>query len=316
LPATKTEVVAETPAAQPDKGSGAGANMAAGLAMPADSPTEKQVTSAGLHQPTEPASELFVPLRELRQVLRYWWLVSLFCVIGGLAGLLISALRPPVYEAVVHFSASIDYTSTGPLTQYEEDMAINVVGDIIYSIDVKNEVLDRAQAEGLTVTLRQLNEDAYIERRVTDYNLRVRHADPAVAHRVAELWAGAGYSALMESYRHSIQAEYLNRYILTLTNCLSRSVGSEPAHGLCANYRLVEIQEDIQAAGQALFEERKASRGLFAGVTIGPAAQAVLNHRPIQFDRNQLVLFGGLIGLLLGIVLVETGLPARLGRRS
>jgi hypothetical protein len=63
-------------------------------------------------------------------------------------------------------------------------------------------------------------------------------------------------------------------------------------------------------------QEREASRGLFVGMRIGEPELLVAADRPIRYGRAGFALGGALIGLVLGIVRVETGLIRRLlGRK-
>jgi hypothetical protein len=254
----------------------------------------------------------FVPLAVLQTAIHFWWLVSLLATAGGWFGWLAHRTLPPVYEAVAHFSTSIDYVSTGPLTQFEEDTAINVVGNVIYSNNVAQRVIDQAAAEGIPIRMAELKKAAVLERRVNVWDLRVRNTDPQVAVRLANLWAEQGQTALVESYQHALQADRLNRYLQSLESCLAKAAASEPANGQCSSARFSEIEKDMQTAGKAFYQERIASRGLFSGLTIGPVDQAAAADGPVLYGRNQMVLAGCFIGFLLGILLVQTGIPARL----
>jgi hypothetical protein len=260
--------------------------------------------------------EGFAPLAALHNTLRFWWVVFLLTVIGGAAGLLFHRFNPSVYEAVGRFTASIDFVATGPLTQFEEDVALNAVQDVVFSSDVINKVAVQAQAEGIDVRADDLYRIAVIERKVNVWILRVRHSDPAVAKQIAQIWVTQGHAVLLESYAHAVQAQLLSRYVQALENCLSSSAASEPSHGLCNQHRFDEIQADLRDAGQALIEERKASRNLFAGLTIGSVDQAVVSSSPVLYGRSPLVLAGSLLGFILGVLLNQFGLPARWMRRS
>lgn len=260
----------------------------------------------------EPAEDSFAPLASLRIALRFWWLVFLLAAAGGCAGWLAARFQPPVYEAVAHFSTSIDYVSTGPLTQFEEDTAINVVGDVILSGRVLKKVIEQAAAEGIQTSVVELKKSAVLERRVNVWDLRVRNIDAHVAERLANLWVEQGQATLLEAYQHSLQADRLNRYLAALESCLAKAAASEPGSGQCSKTRFAEIQQDIQATGKMFSQERLASLGLFSGLLIGPIEQAILVNGPVLYNRNQMVLAGCFIGLLLGTALVQLVIPARL----
>lgn len=246
----------------------------------------------------------------------FWWVIVALTLAGGVFGWIFHRLNPPVYEAVGRFSASIDFVLTGPLTQLEEDIALNVVGDLISSKAVIDEVVIQAGEENIMVTRSELSRMATIERRVNSWDLRIRHTDPALAERIANIWIEQGQLVLLDSYQHALQADSLSRYIRRLEDCLAEASGSEPSHAICSRYRLNAIQMDLQEAGNALYKERLASRGLFAGLTIGPIDTAVTPESPVQYGQNQLVFAGGFIGMLLGMGLVQSGVLGRWFKRN
>lgn len=270
--------------------------------------SEYQAVAEGVEQ----VEDSFVPLASLRIALRFWWLVFLLAAAGGGAGWLAARFQPPVYEAVAHFSTSIDYISTGPLTQFEEDTAINVVGDVILSGRVLKPVIEKAAAEGIQTSVVELKKSTVLERRVNVWDLRVRNTDAQAAERLANLWVEQGQATLLEAYRHSLQADRLNRYLESLESCLAKAAASEPGSGQCSKTRFGEIQQDLQATGKMFSQERLASLGLFSGLLIGPIEPVSAAAGPVLYNRNQMVLAGSFIGLLVGIVLVQLVIPARL----
>lgn len=260
--------------------------------------------------------ERITPREVLANAFRFWWVIAVFTLAGGIIGMTFSRLHPPVYEAVGRFSAGIDYVLTGPLTQFEEDTALNKIGDLIWSRPVLDAVVEQARAEGFSLTRTDLRRMATVERRNNNWDLRIRHTDPQTAERIANIWVEQGQEALLESYRHALQAESLNRYIQTLESCLAAAAASEPAHAVCSRYRFAEIQANLAEAGQAFYQERVASRGLFAGLVIGPPAEAVVSEKPVLYRQGQLVLAGGMLGMLLAAGLVQSGLLARWLKRN
>ncbi|MBE0696353.1 MAG: hypothetical protein IH586_05470 [Anaerolineaceae bacterium] len=258
----------------------------------------------------------FSPLDTLNQALRFWWFLFVLIFLGGMVGVFIHQLRPPVYEAIGHFTATIDYVATGPLTQYDEDVALNAVGNVILSRLVLDRLVIKAKAEGIIIDRPGLIKMAVLERRFTTWDLRVRSTDLQTAEQITNLWVEEGQAQLLESYQHTIQAEQISTYIQSMESCLGKSVTGEPSTALCTRYRFADIQDDLQKAGKALAQERKAALGLFSGLRIGPAGSVSISKSPVAYGRNQLVLAGGLIGLLVGFWLLNLGVPARWLKRS
>ncbi len=286
--------------------------MVGGLALPVseseantDKPAETSVDSSIAQE------DQFAPLGALQTAIHFWWFVFVLLLAGGGVGWLVNRAQPPQYEAVASISVDIDYVSTGPLTQYEEDLALNGVYRVMMSNDILQKVVDRLATEGIQTSVVQLKALAVLERRINVWNLRVRNTDPRMAEQVANVWAGQGYATLLEAYQHALQADRLNHYLLSLENCLSQTAASEPSSAQCSQARYAQIQADLREAGTALYNERLASRGLFAGLTIGPFDRAALPDSPVLYNRNQVILAGCLIGFLLAVVFVQAGIPSR-----
>jgi hypothetical protein len=253
----------------------------------------------------------FSPVDTLNQALRYWWFLFILILLGGIMGVLFHQLRSPVYEATGHFTSTIDYVTTGPLTQYDEDVALNAVGNVIRSRLVLDRVVNRAKTEGIIVDRTELLKLVVLERRFTTWDLRIRSTNLQTAERITNLWMEEGQAQLLESYQHALQAEQINTYLRSLESCLGKSVSGEPSSALCTHYRFSEIQVDLQKAGKALAQERKSALGLFSGLTIGPAGPVSISPKPVIYGRSELVLAGSMIGLLAGYWLLHLGIPAR-----
>jgi hypothetical protein len=279
--------------------------------VPAEIVTEKfGGKSIDFSPQTIPAGDdAFAPWFALQTALRFWWFLFLLVIAGGLVAWLVNRAQPPLYEAVARFSANIDYVSTGPLTQYEEDTALNGIGNVI--LGVAQEVVDRAKAGGIHTSLVELKRASVLERRFDIWELRVRNSNPQVAEQLANLWVEQGEAALKDGYQHALQADHLNHYLLSMENCLAKTAASEPASAQCSQARFAQIQADIRDAGDALAKERLASRGMFSGVMIGPVDRASLPDRPVIYNRSQMILAGCLIGFLLGVLLLQFKAPAR-----
>jgi hypothetical protein len=260
--------------------------------------------------------EHFIPLVVLENAFRYWWLVALFIFAGGLGGLLVNTLNAPLYEATAQFSVAIDFVSTGPLSQYEEDLAINAAGNIFVSTEVLQRVVDQAVNEGINTSLADLHDQIFIERNFSVWNIRVRDRNPETAEKLTAIWMNQGETILLQSYQHAIKADQLERYILSQEFCLKKLVASEPPSDLCNSTQFTEIQKNLLDAGAAIYQERQASRGIFAGLTPGPFNAPVLSPEPVSVARNQSVFLGSLLGLIISIVFIESGVFPLKGMKS
>jgi len=146
------------------------------------------------------------PVSTFNNLIRNWWKIVLFAAIGGILGLTITYVLPPRYEAEAIFSASIDFTeinfdklkgSVGePVvwTQYEADLALQVVERML--LKVRNDVIPYARTLDPTLEIKEYRNSYQIERYLSMWYLRYRHADPEIAQSIVNFWAEKGYEQL------------------------------------------------------------------------------------------------------------------------
>lgn len=254
---------------------------------------------------------LFSSQQELQRVLHWWWIISLMALLGALCGWIIHAYIPPVYEAQAVFSATIDYTQTGMMTQFEQDQALNAVGHLIASGEVLDRVVAQSRTKGMSLTVAELRRMGTVERQVDAFILRLRTVNAERAAYLANLWAGEANALINDAQAHALQAAHLARYLQSLESCLQRSLVIPPAPTLCYQRSPTEIQNLITETSKQLQAERQASRNLFPGLLIQWVEEATPPTQPTQFGRNDLMLAGALIGLLVGIISVEVLPPFR-----
>ena len=276
-------------------------------------PASKRKTAAAAARAavTTAVDDTYAPMDALTSAFRFWWVIFVLVVAGGLVGLLVHSLRPPVYEAVARFPASIDFVSAGPLTEREEDLALNAIHDLVISDAVVDKVVETAAAQGISTSKAELKQSALLERRVNVWTLRLRDTDSQRAERLAGLWAEQAQADLLDGYENALAAARLSTTMRSLESCLERAVVGEPSGVHCSSARFSEIQADLREAGAAYTQAKHASRGLSPTLVLGPMDPAVLSPRPVIFERSQVVLAGGLLGLLAGVWLVQSGLAAR-----
>ena len=152
------------------------------------------------------ANDELVPLIYFNRIIRYWWVIILAALLGGVTGFIIHRSRPPVYEAQATFMASIDFnkvdfmhppTPTPPpyhLTPYDEDISLVMVE--VSLVHVEPQVVAFAQQSGIALDANSLDDQSTIERAHAYWYLRFRDPDPAVAQKVVNEWAQLGYADL------------------------------------------------------------------------------------------------------------------------
>ena len=257
----------------------------------------------------------FSPREKAQNVISFWWIVACIAILGGLIGMVISAVRKPVYEARVTLTMGINFARTGILEQYDKDLALGTAAGIIYSTDVIQRVAEAAQQQNIPADYDYLINNSTIERKAWQWTLRVRAGDPEQAAFLANQWIEYGIQALTEAYKHALVASSLQDIVDSLEYCLQQ-VAVNAVVPVCPYNSLDKLQAEFSAASDQLITEKQAARNLFPEMTFSVDQLAVPPDTPVLYGRNTLVLVGLLAGLLLGIAVVSTGLPERLSRRK
>lgn len=257
----------------------------------------------------------FSPREKMLSILTYWWVMAAAGILGGLAGLGIYALKAPIYEAQTSITMGIDFTRTGYLGQYDKDLALGTAAGIIYSTEVMQQVADAAHAFNIPADYQTLHKAATIERRSYEWILRLRFSDPNQAAFLANRWMDLGVVAMDKAYQHALTADALESYLDALESCLEQ-VAVNALVPICPYNSVGELQAILSTTEEQFFVEKQAARNLFPGMTYKVSQRATPPLEAVLYGRNNLVLAGLLIGLLAGIAVVSTGLPARFQKRN
>ena len=243
----------------------------------------------------------FAPAESLSRVLRRWWLLALLIAVGGLAGLGVDALRPQPFEAGFRYLTNIDVTTSGELTQYQEDITYEAVGALLFSPKLQEQALQEVRQQGLDLPAGYLAQNATVERRLATWQVRVRHTDPRTAELIASAWLRLAREEVRRAYARAVEADGLERYLESLEGCLARAVDASPAAGQCPQSSLAQLQAEMQKTGALLTDARLSSRGLSSSLTIDQAEADLLPARPVSDQRGQMVLAGALVGFVVGL---------------
>jgi uncharacterized protein involved in exopolysaccharide biosynthesis len=247
----------------------------------------------------------FSPRRVYFCMVRRWWWVVVCVLAGALAGWSLSALRPPLFESRTVFSFNIDYTLSGVLTDIQEDQALEAVGDLMRSSELKAKVLSEAALAGINLKDGDIRDSVYIERRNNAWLVIVRRPDGAQAEKIAGLWGEHFDAAYQEAYSHALTADGLQRYLNALENCLRETVAIEPVQAGCRLEDLPAVQAELAKTGDVITAEREAAKNLFAGMLYEWSGQADSFTGPVRFGRGRFILFGALAGFLFSLWLID-----------
>lgn len=239
---------------------------------------------------------LFSPAEGLERALARWWWIVVGVLVGGLAGLLVWALQPPVYEAGFAIPTTIDFTNTGELTQFEEDLAMEAAGAALARPAMRTQL-----AENAGLPYADLAGMLRAERRIGTWLLRVRARDAGQAEAIATDWLRLTGEEIRALRAHALAADGLSRQLASLEGCLARAANAEPSQGTCALPQDVDLQAEIAALSARLLEEKALSQGVSSGVVFGEIPARVEPARTVAGERGTLGLAGALLGLLAGI---------------
>jgi hypothetical protein len=260
----------------------------------------------------------FVPRDALRTALRGWWLVAAAVVLGGMLGMLFSALQPPLFVSDFSFPTSIDEVNSGEMAQFERDLAMETVGGILYNPDLFARVAKEAGRQGLSIDGAGVKNSALVERRIGTWWVHVYGKNAQDSLTLASIWRELAAADIDDARVHALAADRYYRQQISLEACLAESASAEPSAGLCGSNEFLSIQEQLAQTTQNIAKERAASRAMPGMVLVDTSLKEILPARPVLYNRNQVVAAGMLIGLVAGIWLAQAGLADRLraGRRE
>lgn len=257
----------------------------------------------------------FSPIDLLTRMLRYWPLVALMMVIGGLTAWGIHQVRPALYESQAVFTFAFNLARTGAMTEKDEDYAMGTAAAIMSASPVSAPVVEQARQRGIGLEPDPLNRSVFLERKSYRWIIRVRLPDAKAAAFVANAWAQSAYHELAAAAGHAERAETLRIYQAGLVGCLNEWVVTGPAVAECPLKSLADVQRELQSTENELKQERAAARGFMPYLIFNSPDPAIPAIQPAQFGQNSLVLSGIFIGFLLSIWLIATDLPHILALR-
>jgi capsular polysaccharide biosynthesis protein len=242
----------------------------------------------------------------LERVLARWWMMVILMIIGGLAGLVLHLFLPSIYEAKAVVTISMDFDER-PLTQYEEDYAFTAAGAIINSSNVLNPVIADAQSKGYSLDPTKIADHFFLERKQSEWELRVRDPEPQVAAALANSWAQSAIDKLNAVLTHSIRAEQLQVQDDGLKNCLA-GVPTQvaPPQLDCKALSQDQVQVMLHDDAAELVKEKNASLGIIPIMSFSLTDLAGIPGSPTVYGQGGLVFAGAFIGFLVSVWLINT----------
>jgi hypothetical protein len=249
----------------------------------------------------------FTPIENIKSVFSHWWILVGFAVVGGVIGWLFHFLQPPIYEATARITVSMDF-SERELTQYEQDYAFSSAGEIIISSTLKDQILAKALATGISISSTQLRQQMFSEGRQSVWELHIRNPDAQVATDLANIWAGVAVEDLNIALDHAMQAEQLQYQVDVMEACLPFPPGMpgpdakpHPTLKDCGRFSLADIRTALANRTDELVQQRKLSLGVLPNMAFGLTGNASIPAEPVLYDQAVLTLAGTLIGFIIAL---------------
>ena len=238
----------------------------------------------------------------LVRLLRRWPWVFLAGVLGGLLGLGVSWLMPPVYEAVAVVGVGVDPGRALPMDDETLRLALERVREVFLA-DTTLEAVRLGAGEEVAAefsTVNRLRDTLRLSEVNAGWELGVRSALPDRAATLANLWSEVSVQALQEAQRHAWAAAELQAkwYIV---GCRLVPAPGQPAAALWECKDRLEDYDPEQALGE-IQTEAVLSRGVLPSMSFAALQQAEPPASPLTTSRALLGLAGCLAGVLGGVV--------------
>lgn len=244
-----------------------------------------------------------------QRMMRWWWVIVIFAIAGGLAGFLISRVQKPVYESDSVITTTIDYAYAGRLNDYMVDHLITAVGDVIDSSQVIDKVLEEAAVAGIDLSHEAIKEGLTKSRQGYRWVLSSRFHDPKLAVQINQLWLSTAVDALEELRLSSLQTLDKFAYQHAVESCFSQAVILDPSSAYCTVKNFQQLRLDIKenyqnGSGQSLVNQFQISKISFQ-VTQTPS----IPDEPVLHNTNLATAAGCAAGLILAMIFFLSGYP-------
>lgn len=247
-----------------------------------------------------------------QRAVRYWWLAAALMIVGGLIGLLVSAVSKPVYESTSVITTVIDFAYSGRLTDKEEDHLISAVGDVIRSSEVVEDVATAGMNAGLATSSKALLSSLTASRQGYRWELSSRSSDPENAMQINQLWLQGALEGLERFRMDSILALSEFNTQVEVENCFQQLVVVEPVSAYCDLADLQALLGQIQSLESGETKTSLLTRLLASRISFQVTRQPSLPGEPVHLGRNTSAASGVVLGFLASILLLVLGLPRRL----
>jgi hypothetical protein len=257
------------------------------------------------------------PSESLERVLRYWWVITLAMMVGGMVGWLIGHYSSPVYEARAGYRVTLDDDAvltelhkTKPDAELTYDIRAPYLAPIallFYTPEVRAAVQEQAIAAGLNFPKDGFRTgELFLDQHGNEWTAVVRHKDPDTAAQLANLWITIADEQLRTAHEQAVLAASLKLKIDVIAKCFNNAGLSEANQCAATSFAsLDDMQTSYGDLARQYQDALTASDGISTMVNFQPGTRATPPARPIYYNIGSLMLIGSLIGLIIGGVIVQ-----------
>lgn len=238
--------------------------------------------------------------------LKYWWVIVLGIVFGGVLGLGWAGLRAPVYEASASLLVAIDRHRSSirdDITIYQADDRIRalILSDRTLTHAIEN--LNAATGENLFQTPGEFRKAIKIAQGPASISLYFYSSNPETAAAAVNAWVSASLEDLEQAYLHAIRSAELQGALYE-AHCSLQEVGESGEMRVLWVCTSGGGDLEVEDIPEALLEEVQASRGIlpFYSFSLGQSAEPPTS--PVLWNRSGLIIAGAMLGILFGLVAV------------
>jgi hypothetical protein len=257
------------------------------------------------------------PRTIFERLLRFWWAISLGMILGGVAGWVFSRIHQPIYEATAYYQVTMDEKALvnrlGLDPQTDVDFLLvnpylTPAADLFYSTDIREPVIASLEAEGIHLLPADFNTRNFIlDRRGSVWFVTARSSDPDRAVKMADIWLQTTDGLLREFQAHAVQLQVLKLQNSLVERCFTDFSFSEANQ--CAGTTFASLPEMNVFLGvlqEQIAVEDAGSRGIDPLLSFVIDRPAVATASPMLYARSNLMVAGGLVGLLIAVVFLYT----------
>ena len=234
---------------------------------------------------------------------KYWWVLVLGIVAGGLLGWGSAMLRAPVYEASASLLVAIDRHRSSirdDITIYQADDRIRALllsdRTLMHAIEKLHDATDETSFQSPT----EFREAIKIAQGPASISLYFYSSNPDTAAAAVNAWASASLEDLQQAYLHAVRSAELQGALYE-AHCTLQEVGE--SGDMRALWICTSGDSDLQVEEipDALLEEVQASRGILPFYSFSLGQSAETPSSPVLWNRSGLIIAGIVAGIVVGL---------------